>query len=99
MPNNYSTDVLNFVPGRTAVTVTRDMIETASCNGCHDQLSFHGGTRRGMEYCIMCHRRRPPIRKPINGRHGGDDPPAFTRARTAERKAGGTYQLSGSGTQ
>ena len=31
------------------------MIRTASCNKCHDQLSAHGGSRRGVEMCVLCH--------------------------------------------
>ena len=31
------------------------MIRTETCNKCHDQLAFHGGSRSGMELCIMCH--------------------------------------------
>lgn len=52
---NYDDDVFNFVPDGSAVTVTRDVIKTESCNGCHYQLAFHGGTRRSMEMCVLCH--------------------------------------------
>ena len=36
-------------------TNTRDVIRTATCNKCHDSLAFHGGSRDGMDLCIMCH--------------------------------------------
>ncbi len=52
---NYGGATFNFVPNGSAVTVTRDVIRTSSCNGCHDQLSFHGGYARGMEACVLCH--------------------------------------------
>src|SRR6185436_5601476 len=52
---NYASTTFNFVPNGSAVGTTRDVIKTASCNRCHDQLSFHGGSRRGMETCVMCH--------------------------------------------
>ena len=52
---NYASTVYNFVPDGSKVTQTRDIIRTSSCNKCHDQLSFHGGSRRGMELCILCH--------------------------------------------
>ena len=52
---NYDTGIYTFVPNGAAVTTTRDVIKTESCNRCHDQLSFHGGSRRGIEYCVMCH--------------------------------------------
>jgi len=52
---NYASATFNFVPNGSTVTTTRDVIRTASCNKCHDQLSFHGGSRRGMDMCILCH--------------------------------------------
>ena len=51
----YASATYNFVPNGAAVTTTRDVIRDASCNRCHDQLSFHGGSRRGIALCIMCH--------------------------------------------
>jgi OmcA/MtrC family decaheme c-type cytochrome len=51
---NYDDDTLSWVPGGGA-SVPRDVIRTATCNKCHDQLAFHGGSRRSMELCIMCH--------------------------------------------
>ncbi len=52
---NYASTTFNFVPNGSTVTHTRDVIETASCNTCHDQLSAHGGSRRGMNMCVLCH--------------------------------------------
>jgi OmcA/MtrC family decaheme c-type cytochrome len=52
---NYASTTFNFVPNGAAVTHVRDVIETASCNTCHDQLSAHGGSRRGMDMCVLCH--------------------------------------------
>jgi OmcA/MtrC family decaheme c-type cytochrome len=51
----YDDDVFNFIPAGGTVTKTRDVIKTATCNNCHDQLAFHGGSRRTMELCVMCH--------------------------------------------
>ena len=31
------------------------MVETETCNVCHDRLSLHGGQRREVQYCLMCH--------------------------------------------
>lgn len=47
--------VYNWVPAGGAVTKTRDVIRSATCNKCHTQLAFHGGNRRSMEGCILCH--------------------------------------------
>jgi OmcA/MtrC family decaheme c-type cytochrome len=55
LPTNYASATYNFVPNGAKVTKTRDLIETASCNTCHDQLSAHGGSRRGMNMCVLCH--------------------------------------------
>lgn len=52
---NYASTTFNFVPNGSAVTRTHDIIRTASCNACHDQLSAHGGSRRGIDLCVLCH--------------------------------------------
>jgi OmcA/MtrC family decaheme c-type cytochrome len=62
---NYAGATFNFVPNGAAVTVTRDVIRTQSCNGCHDQLAFHGGYAHGMEMCVLCH--QPQNQDPVTG--------------------------------
>jgi OmcA/MtrC family decaheme c-type cytochrome len=52
---NYASTTYNFVPNGSKVTHVADIIKTASCNNCHDQLSHHGGSRRGLDMCILCH--------------------------------------------
>jgi OmcA/MtrC family decaheme c-type cytochrome len=52
---NYDSATFDFIPAGGKVTSTRDVIRTASCNKCHDNLAFHGGSRQGMDLCIMCH--------------------------------------------
>jgi OmcA/MtrC family decaheme c-type cytochrome len=52
---NYASTTFNFVPNGAVVTRTHEIIKTASCNACHDQLSAHGGSRRGIELCVLCH--------------------------------------------
>ena len=52
---NFASTTFNFVPNGAAVAVTRDVIRTESCNKCHDHLAFHGGSRRGIELCVLCH--------------------------------------------
>jgi OmcA/MtrC family decaheme c-type cytochrome len=52
---DYASTTFNFVPNGSPVTLVRDVIRTQSCNRCHDQLSFHGGSRRGVELCVLCH--------------------------------------------
>ena len=62
---DYASTTYNFVPNGSPVVTTRDVIRTSSCNKCHDQLSFHGGSRRGMEMCILCH--QPQTLDPDSG--------------------------------
>ncbi len=52
---NYASTTFDFVPDGSPVAKVRDVIKTASCNKCHDQLSAHGGSRRGIETCVLCH--------------------------------------------
>jgi OmcA/MtrC family decaheme c-type cytochrome len=52
---NYASATFNFVPDGSEVTQVRDVIKTATCNACHVQVSAHGGSRRGMEMCVLCH--------------------------------------------
>src|SRR6202167_2125966 len=55
LSTNYASATFNFVPNGAPVTVTRDVIRTQSCNTCHYQLAFHGGSRIAMPICILCH--------------------------------------------
>ena len=52
---NYASATLNFVPNGSAVKVTRDVVRDAACNNCHENLSFHGGSRVGVAVCVLCH--------------------------------------------
>jgi OmcA/MtrC family decaheme c-type cytochrome len=52
---DYASTTYNFVPNGSKVVTTRDVVRDASCDRCHDQLSFHGGSRRGIALCVMCH--------------------------------------------
>src|SRR5438067_7620218 len=52
---NYASTTFNFVPSGAPVTATRDVVRDVSCDRCHDQLSFHGGSRRGVALCVLCH--------------------------------------------
>ena len=52
---DYASSVYTFVPDGSKVTTTRDVIRTSSCNKCHADVGFHGGSRRGVEVCILCH--------------------------------------------
>ncbi len=55
LPTNYDDDFFNFVPDGSPVVTVRDVVRTATCNNCHDQLAAHGGSRRSIEVCVLCH--------------------------------------------
>jgi OmcA/MtrC family decaheme c-type cytochrome len=44
-----------FVPAGGKVKLQRNVVETATCNNCHDPLKYHGGVRRAVGYCVLCH--------------------------------------------
>jgi len=46
--------VYDFVPDKSAVTTTRDIALTSSCNECHGRLVAHG-RRYEVGYCVTCH--------------------------------------------
>lgn len=52
---NYASAVFHFVPSGGQVSVVRDIVRSQSCNKCHDEIAAHGGSRRGVELCILCH--------------------------------------------
>ena len=45
----------DFVPAGGSPTFTRLIVNTATCNACHDNLGFHGEARFDIEYCVTCH--------------------------------------------
>ncbi|MCC6555936.1 MAG: OmcA/MtrC family decaheme c-type cytochrome [Polyangiaceae bacterium] len=47
--------VHHFVPDGSAVTVKKDIVRTDACNACHNPLKAHGGQRRDVELCVLCH--------------------------------------------
>ncbi|MGB7292261.1 MAG: OmcA/MtrC family decaheme c-type cytochrome [Thermodesulfobacteriota bacterium] len=57
--NVFKTFVANstfdFVPSGGPVTVIRDVVRTDACNSCHDPLALHGGFRRAVPLCVLCH--------------------------------------------
>lgn len=49
--------VYDFRPsdGATTGLVERDIVQTASCNECHNKLAVHGGSRVEARFCVTCH--------------------------------------------
>jgi OmcA/MtrC family decaheme c-type cytochrome len=92
----YSNAVFNFIPNGGNVTVIRDVVQTTSCNQCHDPLAEHGGARQAVELCVLCH--QPQTVDPDTGNtvdlkvmvhkiHMGSSLPSVV--------AGGKYQIIG----
>jgi len=50
-----ATDVESWVPNGSEVKTVLDVVTTDACNSCHTRLEFHGGARRGVEMCNLCH--------------------------------------------
>jgi OmcA/MtrC family decaheme c-type cytochrome len=51
---NYNDATFDFVPAG-GMPAPRDIVRTADCNSCHDSLAAHGGSRKTVDLCIMCH--------------------------------------------
>lgn len=52
---SVANDVFTFVPAGGEPDVTREVVSTEACNTCHNELAFHGGTRREVGLCVTCH--------------------------------------------
>jgi OmcA/MtrC family decaheme c-type cytochrome len=93
---DYADATYDFVPNGAKVTVVRDIVRTPDCNACHDSLAEHGGSRKSVQLCIMCH--QPQTVDPNTGNtldmpvlihkiHMGSSLPSVV--------AGGKYQIVG----
>jgi OmcA/MtrC family decaheme c-type cytochrome len=49
----------NFRPDGGAVTATREIVAISNCNECHGILGTHGGGRREITLCVLCHNPGP----------------------------------------
>ncbi len=46
---------MDFLPTGGAPLFTRLIVDSDTCNACHDNLAFHGEGRFDIEYCVLCH--------------------------------------------
>jgi len=54
--NYYANVEYDFRPDGGTVTDKWDkMREASTCNNCHDPLALHGGSRREIKLCVLCH--------------------------------------------
>ena len=55
-PRNVAANpIFAFEPDGDELGDTRFLVETASCNNCHGELSAHGGSRTETALCSLCH--------------------------------------------
>ncbi len=56
-PENIPADnaPFDFLPTGGAPIFTRLIVNSNSCNACHDNLELHGEARFDVEYCVQCH--------------------------------------------
>jgi OmcA/MtrC family decaheme c-type cytochrome len=89
-------ETITFVPAGGVPTVTRDIVRTGACNKCHDSLAAHGGSRKSIELCDMCHTAQSidpdtgnsvAMNVMVHKLHMGEALPSV--------KAGGKYQIIG----
>jgi OmcA/MtrC family decaheme c-type cytochrome len=57
---DFDADLSSPNPCPGSPSITRDIVQTSVCNVCHGptndtQLSYHGGGRTQVEYCVTCH--------------------------------------------
>ncbi|MDH3350888.1 MAG: OmcA/MtrC family decaheme c-type cytochrome [Gammaproteobacteria bacterium] len=45
----------DFLPSGGAPLFTRLIVDSDTCNACHDNLEAHGEARFDVEYCVQCH--------------------------------------------
>jgi OmcA/MtrC family decaheme c-type cytochrome len=57
LPENIPADnaPVDFLPTGGAPIFTRLIVDSDTCNACHDNLEMHGEARFDVEYCVQCH--------------------------------------------
>jgi OmcA/MtrC family decaheme c-type cytochrome len=55
LEDTFDTNVIyTWRPDGEAVSMTREIVDTDTCNKCHTKLTIHG-RRTEIQYCILCH--------------------------------------------
>jgi OmcA/MtrC family decaheme c-type cytochrome len=47
--------LVNFSVDGSATAARRAIVDLKNCNGCHETLALHGGSRTDTAYCVTCH--------------------------------------------
>ncbi|MEP0774014.1 MAG: OmcA/MtrC family decaheme c-type cytochrome [Acidobacteriota bacterium] len=53
--------VVDFRPDGQPVRDVWDAVATSTCNSCHDPLALHGGQRRDVKLCVLCHNQTQSV--------------------------------------
>lgn len=95
--NYYANVLYDFRPDGQPVTARWEGFNTATCNTCHDPLEAHGGSRREVKLCVLCHNSTQALdpdtgndsefREMVHKIHMGRDLPSV--------RAGKPYQFIG----
>ncbi len=95
--NYYANLLYDFRPDGQAVTAKWEGFSTATCNSCHDPLQAHGGSRREVKLCVLCHNATQSLdpdtgntvefREMVHKIHMGENLPSV--------RAGHPYQIIG----
>jgi len=48
-------EMYSWVPDGSEVEVIQDVVTDEACTSCHTRMEFHGGSRRGVQMCNLCH--------------------------------------------
>ncbi len=48
---------IDVTVGDATTVEPHEVVTNESCEACHDEVRFHGGSRKGVEYCVTCHTR------------------------------------------
>lgn len=59
-----------FAVTDTTAVPRRAVVDQARCNGCHFDISGHGGSRKGAQYCTLCHNANKANNERIARREG-----------------------------
>ncbi len=54
----YDNVEYDFVPDGGEVEEVWEGMLDPTCNGCHEQLALHGGSRRDVKLCVLCHNKQ-----------------------------------------
>ncbi len=90
----YANELEHFVPSGMSEPLPRDIVTTETCNGrCHDPIAMHGGSRREIGLCVLCHNPSQGI-DPDTG-NSVDMPLMIHKIHMGEKLTGG-YTIIGS---